>query len=939
MLDQFTNKPDIITLTDNKLPNTVNPNSYQIKGYKHKHTQDVTVYHNNNLYVTYLDIDIPQSASITLQTHNNKQANSPNHTVISIYRRPRPIANFREDLQKAINSILAEHPQTPITIQGDININLLKMTYTHPLVHFLVENNLHTTITTPTRYDPYHKSATLIDVNLTTETQIAVTAGTISPPLSDHLPTLTIFHKPTTRKNKNTQPTLSIRQYTKHKQQILTDIKTEITNNQTKFTTTSEIFDNLQQTIKQVIETHEKNPKPIRKPWCNREIQRQIKEQHRLHQLRIKNPTQHNIIKHQRHRTQLNKQIKTAKKQHIADQLQRTKNDPKQQAKILKTLIPSSSQHRTSPTIIVYEGKQYSDPTDIANALNDRFITIGRKTSQEIPHQNEYTPPEVDNHTHPPFDIQHTTTDTVTKTMNKINPNKASDIYKIKPAIIKDLTPFLAPILTTLFNKSIDAHKYPDSLKATKVIELYKKKDKTDPANYRPISLLPIIAKLFDTIINEQMMTHLTTNNIISPTQYAFRPNSSTTMALQTIINKIHKHKTNKQPTLAIYIDLSKAYDTISHTALLHKLRHNFNFTETTTQFFASYFQHRPQSVHTQHAQSTTQTITHGIPQGSTLSTTFFLLYINDIIKTTPKSKVYTYADDTTLIITAPTLEALQTLAQSELSNLIHYFHYNNLVPNPTKTTYSIFYPSQNQDHPQPIQLKINETNIKRTNEAKLLGIIIQENMKQHKTVLNIIKKLQPTMHSFKYANRLLPTQTMKHLYYSHVYPHLITNISIWGTSNPKKSYMQPLIRTQKRIIRLITNNPPRTHTNPLMTRLKTLNITNLYILRVCVEIHPFIHSKPDQQLNRPEHNHSYTLASEVHDHQTRYALQDHQFIPQRKHYSKTKQPTFTTEHFEAEHLAIWNSLPADLRNTKSLYAFKTNTKHFLLRKQANTVQ
>ena len=81
--------------------------------------------------------------------------------------------------------------------------------------------------------------------------------------------------------------------------------------------------------------------------------------------------------------------------------------------------------------------------------------------------------------------------------------------------------------------------------------------------------------------------------------------------------------------------------------------------------FFASYFRNRQQITHTQHAQSAIRTITHGIPQGSTLSTTFFLLYINDIIKTTTKSTGYTYADDTTLIITAPNQHDLQTLTQT----------------------------------------------------------------------------------------------------------------------------------------------------------------------------------------------------------------------------------------------------------------------------------
>jgi hypothetical protein len=123
-----------------------------------------------------------------------------------------------------------------------------------------------------------------------------------------------------------------------------------------------------------------------------------------------------------------------------------------------------------------------------------------------------------------------------------------------------------------------------------------------------------------------------------------------------------------------------------------------------------------------------THTITHGIPQGSTLSTTFFLLYINDIVKTVPDSHVYTFADDTTLIVQAKTLQALQNLAQTELNSLIRYFHTNNLVPNPTKTNYSVFYPYQTT-HQNSITLKIHTATLEQKAEEKLLGIIVQANL------------------------------------------------------------------------------------------------------------------------------------------------------------------------------------------------------------------
>lgn len=530
--------------------------------------------------------------------------------------------------------------------------------------------------------------------------------------------------------------------------------------------------------------------------------------------------------------------------------------------------------------------------------------------------------------THPRFKLTHITLEDVTTRLKKLNPNKASDIFNIKPAIMKDLTPFIAPILTKLFNKAIDKHEYPDAHKLTKVIELHKKKEESLPTNYRPISLLPIIAKLLDTIINTQIMTHLLKYNILSHTQYAFRPHSSTTTALQTVINDIHNKRTKKQPTLAIYIDLSKAYDTIEHDKLLDKLQHDFNFSPETVAFFRSYLHNRTQSTHTTHAKSRPQLITHGIPQGSTLSTTFFLLYINDIMKAIKQSKVYTYADDTTLIITAKTARKLQELAQTELTSLIKYFHSNNLVPNPTKTVFSTFYPRT----PLDITLKIDKVTLDKKTQAPLLGMTIQNTLKYHQTITNIMKKLQPIIRNFKYLNKILSTEYMLALYYTHAYPLLIGNITVWGTSDEKKSYIQPLIRTQKKLIRLIANATPLTHTRPLMNKYKILNLTDIYIHRVCAEMHPFIYEC--NTANRPEHSHHYIPVTHIHDYPTRYAKQQHQYIPNPYNYSKTKQPSHKLNHFSEQYSRVWNSVPSAIKQIHGNARFKNTLKQHLLQQK-----
>jgi hypothetical protein len=117
--------------------------------------------------------------------------------------------------------------------------------------------------------------------------------------------------------------------------------------------------------------------------------QTRIRKQHRLHKRRILSPTAENIQSHKKFRNKINSEIKAAKKKYFTELIKSTERNPKQQAKVLKTVIPSSKQRRTSPTTINYEGKQYTDPVEIADALNDRFITIGHKISETIPPHEE----------------------------------------------------------------------------------------------------------------------------------------------------------------------------------------------------------------------------------------------------------------------------------------------------------------------------------------------------------------------------------------------------------------------------------------------------------------------------------------------------------------------------------------------------------------------
>ena len=474
--------PHIITITDTFIKeikhdtgiDTDNENSYPLDGYKHKHREDVTVYWKIYLHdrISIPTYTFDRAATNIIQIHSTSQKTKPVHTIISMYRRPRPDTKFIPQLQLLITQILTDHPLTTIHIQGDLNLNLQALTHTNDFATLILENNLRATIVTPTRYDfrEHCRSASLIDINLTTATS-TITAGTLSPPLSDHLATLTIHHKHSTAYQKKRPKTLSNSQYQKHKAAILEralkNIKTarEETDENT---TNTEHFAIIQEAIREAVEHFERVPRRRKKPWCSLRMRKMIRRQHVLHKRALRKPSTRNIRIHRAYRRDLNKTIKAARRADLMHKLKRTKGNHRKQAQVLKSVIPDKSKPRTSPEYIEYEGQSYKDPDEIADIFNNHYITIGHKTSQTIPKTDHIDRQPIPANILPMFELKTTTLAVVTKLMKKIKAFKASDIYKIKPAIIKDLTPFLAPILTELYNEAIRNNNYPDLLKFTR---------------------------------------------------------------------------------------------------------------------------------------------------------------------------------------------------------------------------------------------------------------------------------------------------------------------------------------------------------------------------------------------------------------------------------------------------------------------------------------
>ena len=260
----------------------------------------------------------------------------------------------------------------------------------------------------------------------------------------------------------------------------------------------------------------------------------------------------------------------------------------------------------------------------------------------------------------------------------------------IQPKIVKAVAPFIAYPLNDLINLSISTGVFPDKLKIARVTPIFKSGDKTNLNNYRPISVLPFFSKIFEKAMYNRLMEYIEENNLINEKQYGFRQRRSTYMALIDLIDSITEHIENKKFCMGVFIDLSKAFDTLDHEILLGKLE-QYGIRGIAHLWFKSYLSDRQQLVQFGDIKSTFNSIRCGVPQGSILGPLLFLLYINDIANIVNDCEVIMFADDTNMFLTDADSCKLIEKANLELGKLSYWFKLNKLSLNIKKKLISLF--------------------------------------------------------------------------------------------------------------------------------------------------------------------------------------------------------------------------------------------------------
>lgn len=420
--------------------------------------------------------------------------------------------------------------------------------------------------------------------------------------------------------------------------------------------------------------------------------------------------------------------------------------------------------------------------------FNDYYVNIASELGSNLDTSNLKDHPSIkaiqenSNSSSTNLTFSPTNCDEVGKIIKTLNSKKATGYDKIPARFVKAASPAIVPILTDLINTSIDQGVFPNSLKKAEVTPVYKKADKLNKGNYRPVSILPVLSKIFEKVIEKQISTLF--QNIFSPNLSAFRKGYSCQDVLLALIESWNKSLREGLKVGTIMMDLSKAFDCMSHPLLASKLS-AYGFQNNSVKLITSYLSDREQRVKLGNTRSTWLPITKGVPQGSILGPVLFNIFINDIFYFIKKADLTNYADDNTLSFAdLSELNVRRTLV-AETNIAIEWFSQNCLAANPDKFQALFIGKNFAQD-----PVKINGFEISPEKNVKLLGVIFDSTLSFNDHVTELCQKTCKQLNALKRLTHCLNTASKMAILRSYIISNMSYCSIIWhfcGITNSNK--------------------------------------------------------------------------------------------------------------------------------------------------------
>ena len=835
----------------------------------------IGMYINSNH--NYIILEEMCYSSENLQSLFVKITNRGEPTVVGVLYRP-PNGNMSQ-FNLEIIDIISKVGDSVCYIMGDFNVDMFTLSnnLSKEFEEIIVSNGYIPTISVATHQQEGCRKTCIDNIFTNIKQPIDILcSGSIKGNISSHCGIFQISEYVPGRKNSPTVSKIKIEyEYSRERVgKFICLFRESVTNE------TPDSMESLMSTLSTCIDRACKLLKPkttkrnsINNPWITQEIIESIAKNDELYEnwatSRRLGQNKANNLKQisKTYQKTLRWQIKKAKSKYYLSKFNDSNGDRRKAWKLINTLR-GKSKHSIKPSFII-DSERIVCRRIIASKFQETFVNLAKNLNKEAYSEiplSEYPPfhSYLNNSPEGSLMLEDCTEDEIVSIIKELEIGKSSDIPIM---LIKAVQVQLAPVLTNIYNDCMTKGVFPQILKTSRITPIFKKGDAERFENYRPVSTLPIFGKIFEKVLYRRLVSFLDSKGVLNECQFGFRKNHSTVHAIHHSVDIVKEALGRGQEVLGIFIDLSKAFDTIDHKMLLSKLEH-YGIRGNANCLIRSYLTGRSQYTEVLGEKSRLDDVLFGVPQGSVLGPLLFIIYINDIINCVNGIlgiKLVLYADDTNVFIIGNNRRDLIRTGAIVLDAINRYMKSNLLHINVGKCCYIHFCKGKSRldnvdKDSQHDELRISGKIIEEVDSTKFLGVTIDKHLTWQAHCESLHKKLKSATGILKRIRPNIPKECYKTLYHTLFESHLSYCITVFGNAN--KNFINKLFITQKHCLRILFGDLEayldkfntscrvrslesqilgssfycREHTKPLFKDNLIMTVHNLVIYHTCLE-------------------------------------------------------------------------------------------------------